>query len=649
MNQIAHLYKCKVFLIQTRYYATHLKQELNYFMNNGAVTTNNPERLKRLEEKQRYRYKTVQKQVYNKEQARRILRTNYGVDEETSQKMQLGPRSDDDLDILSRTKDKRLIYTILGISGEQLRNSVLIYKDVKKFLMRNQVEKALYLTKLAKTRGAASMNLVTEYYLKNMNSVDAALSLYNWRKKMRIPLDKYTNTILFDGIAKQKRKISKKHGEEIFNIATALVRNGNCNIIEFNSALGALANCEDFMLALKLFESIAQDSSLAHAKYNSTTFMWLWKTCNNVDTKKHFIQLFNGLIRAIPAKTCDSRLMFAISKILLNRSEKTKDDKKLINSAFIALGKYFEDIDFQANNLPCETELILPDISHWKKTSKFPLTIHIANLVMEMFPNMGKYSYGIKFYQKIKNNHITFIDNLTLLNYIKCLINENTSTCAQESLKELIDLKYNYKRDLYNKRIMIEMYQAFKRQSQKTRVHANENNVEQTMDTLDKFIREYDFIIVNGNEKIYAPDSWKFIFDIINQINCENNIQITRFNQLMIQILKNIVNECLFNKNVINSKEGLLADEHISKETVTFIDLFAKKVCELGKFKTELNNLLNKLKFSIIQRSKLLKKNYEKKNYDTTDEYTSLSLKESIIKMNENALNVYKLIKTINM
>lgn len=652
MNQITTLHGYKLFSFPARSYATNVKKQLDHLMRNGTLVPD-PRTVKRMEEKERYRYKGTQKSQYNHHQARRILKTNFGIDGHINEKLKLGPTSDDDLEILARTRDKRLIYTILGITGEQLRNSLLVYKDVKKFLMRNQVEKALYLTKLAKSRGAASMNLVIEYYLKEMHLVDAALSLYNWRKKMRIPMDKYTNTILFDGISKQKKKISKKHGEQIYNIAQGLIKNEECNIIEFNSALNALANCEDFKLPLQLYESIEQDSNLANAKYNSITFMALWKTCDNVDTLDHFIEVFNGLIKAIPAKTCDSKLMLAVVKSLINRSSQMGDNTCLLNTALMALNKYFEEINFDLENLPIETRLNLPEINYWGKETKFPLTIHVSNLVIDVLLKSEKFMYGIRFYQILKKNHHEFIDELILLSYMKCLTNGRTSGCVQESLKELIELKQKWKIDLYNKRIMIEMYQGFKRQSQKMRIYADLEASEETMVNLDKFIKNYDFVVVNGNEKIYSPNSWKFVFNIVRKINCENKLQLLRLEHLLIQLLKNVINELLFGDNILKLRDDLATDRYLSEATVNLVENYIKKVVEMKKtdsklqeISSELKSALFNFKLAIIKRSKYIQRTFANGKAEAMkDETNMLALKQLTINVNNSALALYKVIK----
>lgn len=235
---------------------TNLKEKLHVLKKKSTVIRKSSKELQRLAEKQKIKRNKAQKASYHKDRAVHILKSKYGISDISRD--QLGPTSENDIKFLSKIKDNRLLYTILGVNGFQLRDAILVTKDVEKFLKRGQVEKAVMLVKLAKAKGSSGANLIMDYYLNELHSPKSAVDMYNWRKKNGIPINEYTDVTLFDGLAKQPEPISTKYGEMVLKILDSKGEDEEFNIREFNAALGALTNCTDYSLAFQLFDSRSQ-------------------------------------------------------------------------------------------------------------------------------------------------------------------------------------------------------------------------------------------------------------------------------------------------------------------------------------------------------------------------------------------------------
>lgn len=181
------LLKIRYFHVHSRIHGSQIKEKLSYLEKYNNILNKSSNELKRLNIKKQIKLKRLHKSAYPKYQALDIIRKKYPEFQDTfhNHKINIGPTTNNDLQILSRTKDKRLIYSILGITGEQLRDSKLIDKDVNKFLERGQLEKALYLVKLAKGKSGSGMDSIIRYYLYKLQLPKQVLSLHLWRKKIK--------------------------------------------------------------------------------------------------------------------------------------------------------------------------------------------------------------------------------------------------------------------------------------------------------------------------------------------------------------------------------------------------------------------------------------------------------------------------------
>lgn len=209
INLTEHLLR-RSFHSLTNLQKTQVKERLHELERHGFILNKTSKQLERINSKKRRQLKKLQKTAYPKDQAFHILRKFHKINNETLADTKLGPTSQSDLKFLSLTKDKRLFYTILGVNGEQLRDSKLIANDVQKFLKRGQLEKAVFLARLAKKKGVVGMNLIMKYYFEVVQSQQSAVDIFNWRKKWGVPIDQHSITILFNGLSKQENLVSKK-------------------------------------------------------------------------------------------------------------------------------------------------------------------------------------------------------------------------------------------------------------------------------------------------------------------------------------------------------------------------------------------------------------------------------------------------------
>ena len=143
---------------------SQLKLKLNILQQKEKLVKQTEKELKKRVEEKRLKGLSAEKYGYSKQKANDILKKKYRI-QDAEKFAKIGPLSDADTSLLAITKDKRLMYTMLGITRPQLKDSVLVKKDVQKFCKRDQLQKALFLIKLAGPNGAAGMNALMEHYL----------------------------------------------------------------------------------------------------------------------------------------------------------------------------------------------------------------------------------------------------------------------------------------------------------------------------------------------------------------------------------------------------------------------------------------------------------------------------------------------------
>lgn len=117
---------------------------------------------------------------------------------------------------------KPILYTLLGVSEDQLKDEFVVTKSTLSLLMRDQcTERAEELARVAGKNGTVAMNSIMSWLLEK-GDIDGAFKNYHNCKKWRIPKSHHTLTLFYDGIAKSQEwgKLSPRIGEkavEIFN------------------------------------------------------------------------------------------------------------------------------------------------------------------------------------------------------------------------------------------------------------------------------------------------------------------------------------------------------------------------------------------------------------------------------------------------
>lgn len=575
--------RIKNFHVYSRSQGSQIKEKLSHLEKYNSILNKSSNELKRLKIKKQVKLKKLHKRAYPRYQAIDIIKKNYPGFQITSynnnnnnNKVNIGPTTNDDLQLLSRTKDKRLIYSILGITGDQLRDSKLIVNDVNKFLDRGQIEKALYLVKLAKGKGGSGMDSIIRYYLNKLQFPKQTLSLYLWRKKNKIPFTKYSHTIFFDGMAKQPTLLSKSMGKSLLNIAEKVIEekrkekeelshNSDITIskIEFNAMLNGLANCEDPIYALKLFNKLNDRipvlKDCRSAKYDPMTLTSLFKAIGNFKDKTMFIEGFNNATGSIRGVKLDAQLCFQIAKTLGSYT----NDKSICRQSLLAIEKYFDvykesNVNTSSFN---ESPINLPSISDiTPNIDPFQINLPVAGYYVKQCYDLKYYSRGLKFIESfLLEKHPDLMDITNIYYYMKLIIMQYPTTCVSRCIS--IYEKYISRDKTLDKHGIVIIYDAFLRESRKHFVIKNPKQLDKFLLQLHDFIIKWDSQCYKDGNKhgsitLYNKVSWKFIVRILSNIKesgCE--IPLVEQNKIILEYLKCLLYDTQFHLEELNKKE----------------------------------------------------------------------------------------------
>ena len=516
---------------------------------------------KELRKSQAYKDIKLKKQVktpYTRQKVVQLLNERYKIPLESLKGVEIGPTSNQDVEVFRKIsnnkeiflRDKRLLFTILGVSGEQLRDAKLISDDVEKFLKRNQPEKALLLIRLSNTKkSVVAMNKLIEYYLVNRHDCSTALSLFNWRKKWGIYPNEESFTILFDGISKLPYKISQKNANNLINIIVGLIQNTNLdfqvNDIHFNSAMSALINSKDGKAIFELF-----DMRPKHVKKTAITYTILLKgltsyyntlmgeprnaavdSQNNLknqvsdgkqlslkeDTEQekealsteaelnsHFdkyYRFFKGIVDQIPLKQMDDKLcyemIYSLSRQGLLESENKLLKYKILSDCCNGLAHYF---DFKGllheqrtpEFLPTWDKLLFSAHSkHEPQFKKFKLNQHVIALAIDLLGRNGSYKKMDELFQKMMLDATlnTRVTPLVLEQYFKNVLKGYTEVCDSKMLDVLNKCDEVGTRRVVSKEVQYLMNTAFLVKLQNAAVLRDHDKI---ISTFKNFFEYYD-------------------------------------------------------------------------------------------------------------------------------------------------------------
>lgn len=497
----------------------------------------------------------ARKYGYSIKKANEILKGRHKITN-LDKSIKVGPTSDDDTSILSVANDKRLMYTILGISRPQLKNSILVERDVAKFCKRGQLQKALFLIKLAGPNGAAGMNTLMTHYLEVEKDSHSAVDLYSWRKKWQIPPNEYTETNLFKGLARLPEPISVKVAERVVKIVLKLVEDERLNNINFNAALSALANSNDPSYLFKCF-----DLRPKGIKKDAIAYTQLLIGCAKITDAVEAIQRADDIMNSADPKVIDSLMFFHYLNVWHSRR-----DLRFSNCVLPLLDIFY---DFKVPNVRFKKEIPefvkLPALKNWNIKSKMRLTPHVAHLLMENCFKTGQYEYGIAFFEHYLGKRPNLFNNRTINAALNLIIKADPENCGErcyELLRKMMD-DGMLREPLQH---VVLTYKAFERQATKKLNNSDPVKATELVKSCLALMKDNEAKTSIQNDEYKSYLSWKpwmFLLRIV--MSCKDALPLT--------FKKTIIDE--FITTMLCDPVMLLKQRGSTRESMRFVYLEA--------------------------------------------------------------------------
>ncbi|CDH08333.1 uncharacterized protein ZBAI_00115 [Zygosaccharomyces bailii ISA1307] len=569
-----------------------LKEKLRNVQQHDILMNKSSKELAKLDAKKRIQFKKLQKSAYPRQQALHLLKQKHGDLDEEIKAAVLGPTSQDDLKHLIHTKDKRMIYTILGVSGDQLRDSKLIAGDVKKFLRRGQVEKAVFLSRLAKKKGSAAMNAVMEYYFNEKQAPQSGIDMYNWRKKWGIPSNEFTNTILFNGLAQQKRHVSKASGDLVLKTIDRLVKDNELSQIEYNAAISALSNCTDVTAAFELYERKIKGISK-----DAITHLWILRACKRIASDVLFQELVLTVLRKIPASCIDAQLLFEFCKTLNSRA----DCGRLQSMTILALNEYFEiELDQKSFPKPIKDFHFVP-LSHWSIRERYPLSMSVIGLLLDNCLQTGQYELGIHFFRQVSKHKRDMLDIDMFHKYMELLIRGHSSTCGDQCLEVFNEIENDSNLPTV-KHSLVLLYRAFEKQARKKVNNSERDKIDKFLKKCLCFIKEVEGVYSKEfNDRVYPAKSWKSIFSILKAANAHEAVG----NRCLVAILDDYLKSSIRGEFEQFKSDSPSAQRFVELELVRLLNQIALRMA-LPQIENVDHSLPSTERTIFLQRRRLL-------------------------------------------
>lgn len=338
--------------------------------------------------------------AYTKQYAAHILSKLTG---EKIPQHSIGPTSNEDTRFIPMVKDRpSLLYTILGITENQLKDSVIVDKTVKRFLDRDQIEKAIKTCHLAKDKGTVAMNRIHAWYISK-GRITEAIDLYNRRKKYGILPNGATLTTIFDGCANSER-LTPLQVEKIEKIL--LGYKDQLNYSHVHSAFQAMLNCDDKSTALELFNKWSETPCLKQIHPTSQLYTILIEgLIGTDDVAQHMnLEYIWGKVLQLPAKQRDPILYEAYVNAYLNMHR-----MDLVTRGFTAASSYFyidttqpkimkEKSRFQVPKDALELMAIKP------LERKYHPSQRLTDLLMKTYMQLGDYACALDIFEQFKSS-----------------------------------------------------------------------------------------------------------------------------------------------------------------------------------------------------------------------------------------------------
>lgn len=170
-----------------------------------------------------------------------------------------------ELNTIFNQKNIRLTYRVLGTSGRQIQDSLLVDNDVQKFLERDDLLRAKQLAKIARHQGMFAYGTILQYLLKRGQVNDAFDIFMDLKKRGYQPKGRFYNILISgyaDAVSKMNKKaeISQQKIEQLYRAFQKdhLGNNPEISIYHVNSMLKVLRKGKRVDLALALFDSLKE-------------------------------------------------------------------------------------------------------------------------------------------------------------------------------------------------------------------------------------------------------------------------------------------------------------------------------------------------------------------------------------------------------
>lgn len=178
------------------------------------------------------------------------------------------PFTTKELSMIFNQKNVRLTYKVLGTSGRQIQDSLIVDEDVQKFLARNDLFRAKQLAKVARYQGLFAYGTIIQYLFER-KQINDAFDIFMDLKKRGYTLKGRFYNILISGYADAVSKINNSDYNNTADISQQKIEqlyrsfqkdhkdyNPEISIIHVNSLLKVFRKGKRLDLALHLYDSL---------------------------------------------------------------------------------------------------------------------------------------------------------------------------------------------------------------------------------------------------------------------------------------------------------------------------------------------------------------------------------------------------------
>ncbi|ODQ61787.1 hypothetical protein WICANDRAFT_66133 [Wickerhamomyces anomalus NRRL Y-366-8] len=373
-----------------------------------------------------------------KQKAATILQKVYNEDVDHKK---LGPTSNEDLKYFQHA-DRKTLYTLLGVTEDQILDSVVVTKSVRAFLKRDQTEKAMTLAKLAQSKGIVSMNFIVAYFVQQ-GKINAALDLHTMRKKWNVSLNEQSMTMLFDEISAYRpvddqQPLTDAQAKRVLEIYLASTRKSDYkpNLIHFNTCISALFRANDQSHAMNLFKQMEDINIRPDVKTYTIVLQGLAHAKNDIWAVVNAIDIFPKLL-TFPEHKLDNHVLEALVRVFTNREKLylIKRGIQIAQSCF-QIPDGVPKIDNFKRLAPSQKgeKLQIPDV--FTIENKIEPTASLIDTIMLAASKIGDDKLAIKFFETFKEEGYTSsIDRALVHRYLTVSQLEDKKNAGENSIK----------------------------------------------------------------------------------------------------------------------------------------------------------------------------------------------------------------------